>query len=154
MAFVTLIKELRTAFNPKGWLLTAAVSPSKVVIDVAYDVPSISRYLDWIGVMTYDYHGHWDNKTGHVAPLQFHSESDKAYFNAEYSLKYWIQLGADPLKLIMGIPLYGQSFTLTDANNHGLNAPSTGTGEAGEFTRQGGFLAYYEVCLIYFMPSL
>ena len=82
--FSALVRELRAAFNPKGLLLSAAVSPSKMVIDNAYDVPSISRDLDWIGVMTYDYHGHWDKKTGHVAPMNFHSESEVAYFNANY----------------------------------------------------------------------
>ena len=52
------------------------------IIDVAYDVPSIARDLDWIAVMTYDYHGHWDKKTGHVAPFYAHPEDDFAYFNA------------------------------------------------------------------------
>lgn len=32
-AFAAFVRELRTAFRPKGYLLTAAVSPSKVVID-------------------------------------------------------------------------------------------------------------------------
>jgi chitinase len=32
--FAALIQELSTAFKPKGLLLSAAVSPSKVVIDV------------------------------------------------------------------------------------------------------------------------
>jgi hypothetical protein len=32
-AFAALIGELRQAFNPKGLLLSSAVSPSKVVVD-------------------------------------------------------------------------------------------------------------------------
>ena len=32
--------------------------------------------------MTYDYHGHWDKKTGHVAPLYEHPEDDFYFFNA------------------------------------------------------------------------
>ena len=143
--FAALVRELRVAFEPHGWLLSAAVSPSKTVIDAAYDVPSISRDLDWIGVMTYDYHGHWDKKTGHVAPFSFHSESEVAYFNTNYTLNYWIRQGADPSKIILGVPLYGQSFTLRNPKENGLNAAASGTGQAGPFTRQGGFLAYYEV---------
>ena len=46
----------------------------------------------------------------------------------------------------MGMPLYGQSFTLASSGNNGLNAPSSGAGQAGQFTRQAGFLAYYEIC--------
>jgi chitinase len=52
------------------------------IIDVGYDVPSIARDLDWIAVMTYDYHGHWDKKTGHVAPFYSHPDDDFTYFNA------------------------------------------------------------------------
>lgn len=79
--FASWVRELREAFTPKGLLLSAAVSPSKRVIDYAYDVPSIARDLDWIGVMTYDYHGHWDKKTGHVAPMYHHPEAEFDYFN-------------------------------------------------------------------------
>jgi len=80
--FASLVRELRAAFNPKGYLLSAAVSPSKTVMDLAYDVPSLARDLDWIAVMTYDYHGHWDKKTGHVSPMHEHPEDDYDYFNS------------------------------------------------------------------------
>lgn len=62
-----------------------------------------------------------------------------------FSINYWIEKGAPASKMIMGIPLYGQSFTLIDSNNRGLHAPASGPGEAGEFTRAGGFLAFNEV---------
>lgn len=45
--------------------------------------------------------------------------------------------------------MYGQSFSLADANENGLNAKTYGPGQAGEFTRAGGFLAYYEVSALY-----
>ena len=45
--------------------------------------------------------------------------------------------------------MYGQSFTLEDPKSNGLNAKAKGPGEAGEFTRQGGFLSFYEVCLTF-----
>lgn len=45
----------------------------------------------------------------------------------------------------MGMPLYGQSFTLNDPLVNGLNAPARTGGTAGPFTRARGFLAYYEV---------
>lgn len=45
----------------------------------------------------------------------------------------------------MGVPLYGQSFQLSDPNNYGLNSKAPGPGQAGEYTRAAGFLAYYEV---------
>ena len=80
--FAALVRELKVAFEPYGWLLSAAVSPSKKVIDAGYDVPTLSKYLDIINVMTYDYHGHWDGATGHVAPMKEYSEQKYDYFNA------------------------------------------------------------------------
>ncbi len=63
-----------------------------------------------------------------------------------YTINYWIESGAPRNKLVMGMPLYGQAFTLDSASNHGLNAPAGQKGKAGEFTRAAGFLAYYEIC--------
>jgi chitinase len=143
--FTEWVKELSAEFKPRGWLLSAAVSPSKAVIDAAYDVAQLSDHFDWIGVMTYDYFGNWDKETGHVAPMYEHEDLAIPYFNTNFTLNYWKQLGADPKKLIMGIPMYGQSFTLRDPKINGLGAPASGPGEAGQFTRQGGFLSYYEV---------
>lgn len=145
-AFAMWVKEIKTEFNKHGLLLSAAVSPSKTIIDVGYDLPVLAQYLDWISVMTYDYHGQWDKKTGHVAPMFEHPEDDFYYFNANYSINYWIEGGVPRRKIVMGMPMYGQGFTLADEKNHGLNAPAPRPAEAGEFTRAAGFLAYYEIC--------
>ena len=67
--FTALVQELRQAFNPHGWLLTAAVSASKSTTDNGYDVPEISAALDWIGLMSYDLHGSWENQVDHHATL-------------------------------------------------------------------------------------
>ena len=63
-----LLKELKEAFGQR-YLLTAAVSAGKYFADPAYDIPQVSKYLDLINVMCYDYHGGWETKTGHNAPL-------------------------------------------------------------------------------------
>lgn len=67
--FVLLCKELREQFNPHNLLLTSAIGAAKNVIDQAYDVRQISRYLDFLHIMCYDYHGSWDRKVGYNAPL-------------------------------------------------------------------------------------
>ncbi len=51
--FSALVRELSAAFKPKGLLVTAAVSPSKKVIDEGYDVPELNKYLDHINVMVW-----------------------------------------------------------------------------------------------------
>lgn len=91
--FASLVKELSVEFRKRDWLLSAAVSPSKKVIDAAYDVPVLAKYLDWIAVMTYDFHGHWDKATGHVAPLYYMPGDVQETFNANFSMRYWIEKG-------------------------------------------------------------
>nr|5Y29_A Chain A, insect group II chitinase [Ostrinia furnacalis]5Y2B_A Chain A, insect group II chitinase [Ostrinia furnacalis] len=144
--FADLVHELSAVLKPKGLLLSAAVSPNKMVIDAGYDVPVLARLLDWIAVMTYDYHGQWDKKTGHVAPLYYHPDDDTTYFNANYTIHYWMEKGTPASKIVMGMPMYGQSFTIENRGIHGLNIPVSDGGEPGEYTRAKGFLAYYEIC--------
>lgn len=61
-------------------------------------------------------------------------------------MNYWVQKGAPRHKLNVGLPLYGRSFTLSDASKSGINAPARdGGGTAGKYTREKGYLAYYEV---------
>lgn len=46
----------------------------------------------------------------------------------------------------MGIPFYGQSYTLNDAMDNSYGALAEGPGVPGEYTKQPGMLAYYEIC--------
>ena len=59
--YATLLQEMRLAFNgvnrENPLLMTAAVSASKPTIDKAYPVKEMSDVLDFISVMSYDYHG-------------------------------------------------------------------------------------------------
>lgn len=50
--FASFVMELSQAFRPRGLLLSAAVSPSKTVIDAGYDVRKLSLYFDWIAVVS------------------------------------------------------------------------------------------------------
>lgn len=56
-----------------------------------------------------------------------------------------MKLGADPNKLVLGIPTYGRSYTLFNADANELGAPADGPGDMGDATRENGYLAFYEV---------
>jgi hypothetical protein len=61
-------------------------------------------------------------------------------------MQHLVNLGAPRHKLLVGIPFYGQSFTLQSKTNNEPGAPSGGPGRPGKFTNQPGMLAYYEIC--------
>lgn len=54
-------------------------------------------------------------------------------------------MGADPNKLVLGIPTYGRSYTLFNPEAYEIGSPADGPGDMGEATRENGYLAYYEV---------
>ncbi|XP_023243664.1 probable chitinase 10 [Centruroides sculpturatus] len=146
--FSAWIKELREAFNKQNppLLLTAAVVAAKDKIDQAYDIPVLGQYLDHINIMTYDFHGGYDGKTGHHAQMYPRPGDVNPAYNVETAMQHWASKGAPKEKLILGVPFYGRSFTLSNPSANGLNQPATGNGNAGEFTNEGGFMAFYEIC--------
>ena len=54
--------------------------------------------------------------------------------------------GMPAQKIALGMATYGRAFRLVNPSNNGLNAPSSGNPTRGKYTREAGFLSYYEVC--------
>lgn len=83
MNFITLLTELRTELDKHGLILTAAVSAGAKTIDTAYDIPALAGVLDYLHLMSYDYHGSWEKTTHHNAPLESHpmDEGDDLFHN-------------------------------------------------------------------------
>ena len=152
--FVAYIKELREAFEFEAeetgnerLLLSAAVPVGPDNVRGGYDVPNVAKYLDFINLMAYDFHGKWEKQAGHNAPL-FAPSSDSEWrkqLSVSFAAKMWTRLGTPKHKLVIGMPTYGRSFTLSDRSQYVVNSPAKDGGKAGEYTREAGFLAYYEV---------
>ncbi|CAH2058203.1 unnamed protein product, partial [Iphiclides podalirius] len=148
--FVLLLGELRQEFDKHGLLLSAAVAAVKDMASLSYDIPGISKYLDLVNIMTYDLYGPWDPTTGHNAPL--HKGESQAQFPKEQlytvdvAIDYWIGSGCPPEKLLIGLPAYGHTFTLSSAGANGVGDPSNGPGLAGPYTATNGNIGYNEFC--------
>lgn len=154
-SFVSLIKELRLAIEGEAksskyakLLLTAAVPASFEAIEAGYDVPEISKYLDFINVMTYDFHGQWEKEVGHNSPLYPLNSATgfQKRLTVDFSAKEWVRQGAPKEKLIIGMPVYGRTFTLSTPELFDIGAPAEGGGDPGRYTGEAGFLSYYEIC--------
>ncbi|CAM4684487.1 chitotriosidase-1-like [Caretta caretta] len=153
--FTSLIQELAMAFEKEAQktrkeklLLSIAVSAGRINIDTGYEVDKVSKIVDFINLMTYDFHGaSWEKTTGHVSPLNKGRKDlrSAAYNNVDNAVRHWERKGAPGEKIIMGIPAYGRSFTL-DTLDTGVGAQASKAGLPGPFTSEAGFLAYYEIC--------
>ncbi|XP_026224645.1 acidic mammalian chitinase-like isoform X2 [Anabas testudineus] len=152
--FTVLCQELLAAFEKEAaetkkprLLLTSAVAAGKGNIDNGYEIADVSKFLDFINIMTYDFHGAWDSFTGHNSPLYRSSfdEGDNIYYNTDFAMKYWRDQGAPLEKLMVGFATYGRTFRTLSAAN-GVGAQASGPASAGPYTREAGFWSYYEVC--------
>lgn len=147
--FVLMLQDLKEALAPHGLLLTAAVASAEFSSSISYDIPNVAKYLDLINIMAYDLHGAWENTVGINAPM-YPSAVDvtplQRQLNVDASIRYWLSQGAPKHKIVLGVPLYGRSFTLANPAQTAVGSPATGAGTAGQYTREPGMLGYNEIC--------
>ncbi|EAT35358.1 AAEL012467-PA [Aedes aegypti] len=155
--YAQLVQELREEFERESsktgrprLLLTMAVPAGIEYIEKGYDVAKLNKYLDWFNLLTYDYHSAYEPAVNHHSPLYSLEEPSEYNFdtelNIDYSIKFYLNAGADRDKLVLGIPTYGRSYTLYNPDATEIGSPADGPGEQGDATREKGYLAYYEIC--------
>jgi len=150
-----LLKELSEALHPRGLLLSAALAAGKQNIEPSYNLQEVGTYLDFLNVMTYDYHGDWDPFVGNNAPLYLsHLDVEHGngfqYFSVNYTINYYLEAGVEPSKIVLGVPSYGRGFVLAHSDQHDLYAASNGPMAGCPYSREAGFCGYNELCEKYF----
>ncbi|XP_033232271.1 mucin-5AC isoform X2 [Belonocnema kinseyi] len=155
--YATLVEELRAQFDRESLktgrprlLLTLAMPAGIEYIDKGYDVPRLNENLDFINLLSYDYHSAFEPAVNHHAPL-YPLEEDNEYnydteLTIEYTINHLIKSGASSDKIVLGIPTYGRSYTLFNEDSTDIGSPADGPGIEGDATREKGYLAYYEIC--------
>ena len=81
--YVVLLRELRQAFNPHGYILSVAVAAAGSSASQSYNVWEVSQQVDFINLMAYDFNGSWNSYTGFNAPMYSSSREsgDQATLN-------------------------------------------------------------------------
>ena len=102
--FTVLLKEMRPAFQPFGYLLTAAVSANTEHILQSYEILGLNQHLDFINLLMFDYSDKNARVTGHNAPLYDGGVVE--------SVRFLTSRGLISTKIVMGIPLLGHGYTL------------------------------------------
>ncbi|XP_046551771.1 chitotriosidase-1-like [Haliotis rubra] len=146
--FTRMIQLIREAFDTEAsrtgkdrLLLTAALSPGRYQVRLSYEPVKLASYLDLINLMTYDMHGLWDGlKTAAHHAALYGTRTDRTR-NVDFAATYWASLGVPRDKILLGVPFYSRTYTLSEGS-------VSGPGRAGNYTRHSGTLAYFEVCKI------
>ncbi len=156
-----LLQKIRQMLNEqevitgRTYYLTIAASANPIMMD-NLEVEAISEVLDWINIMSYDFHGPWsgegDPVTNFNSPLYsvgedptpepYHSE-----FNLSSSVQNFIDRGVPKDKLNAGLAFYGRAFGGVSGGENGLFAPYTGP--AGEGTWENGVFDYWDLDIDY-----
>lgn len=146
--FSQLLREIRMEYirEKKNYLLTVAVAAPETIVNIAYDIDQLNLYVDYVNIMTYDFHSYskYTPFTGLNSPL-YSRKSEQMYMatlNINYTVKMYISKGLDRNKIVVGIPTYGHSFKLVNINNTGIGSPASGFGELGGL----GFVNYPDIC--------
>lgn len=137
--FTALLAEFRRQLNEvrSGLLLTVAVGAGVDKIR-ATDPGQYHPSLDYINVMTYDFHGAFEPITNHHSALfdspADPSSGDQRYYNSNDAMQAFLDAGVPAAKLNLGIGFYGRGWTNVANVNNGLyqsGSPAPGTYEAG-----------------------
>lgn len=60
-------------------------------------------------------------------------------------MNYWISKGFPNEKIVLGLAFYGRGFKLADPMVNKPGSPARGPSAAGNFTKEAGVIAYFEV---------
>ncbi len=130
--YTLLLQTIRTALNQAGaqdgkqYLLTIATGASAQSAN-NMELSQIANIVDWINIMTYDFHGSFESGTNHNAPLYPDvDDPDKAKgFTTSESVERYLAAGVPSKKLVMGVPFYGRGWKGASATNNGEYQPTT-----------------------------
>ncbi|XP_058827955.1 chitotriosidase-1-like [Topomyia yanbarensis] len=143
------VGEFFCDFDREGLILSAAVASTQFIAEKFYDIKRVSAALRFLNIMTFDMHGAWDNYCGLNSPL-YEGSADKTdiqkQLNVNASIHYWLSQGTPKEKIILGIPLFGRSFTLVNPDDNQIGAATIGPGIAGQYSRKPGVIGYNEFC--------
>lgn len=134
--FTLLMEALRqelTKAQTNGsepYLLTIATSAGVDKIS-NLELVQVGNQVDWINVMTYDFHGAWESTTNHQSALypNTYDLNSGSYLQRDYNIdsaiKAYLDQGLKPQQIVIGAPIYGRSWGGVSSVGDGLNQSSS-----------------------------
>jgi chitinase len=107
--FVSFIEALAAAFKARSpALLLTMAAPSGNYYGRWIDFERLADDFDYIGFMTYDYHGAWSDHSGHNSPL--YAWGSDACGSVDQTYAYARSRQVPAAKILVGVPFFGRSF--------------------------------------------
>ena len=107
---------------------------------VNLNLEGIDPYVDFYNVMTYDFHGGWENVTGHQAAMT----GDANNYDVTGAVDVFETAGVELSKVVMGAPAYTRAWgNVSDGGSFGYQQPGSGRDATGSF--EAGVYDYKDV---------
>ena len=104
-----LVRELAAALRARTPpLLLTMAAPARGFHGRWIDFERLAGDLDYVGFMTYGYHGAWSGHSGPNAPL--YAAGGDACGSVDETFAYALARGLPPGKVLLGLPFFGKSF--------------------------------------------
>ncbi len=123
--FSLLLETLRSRLDQLGakhggrhYLLTIAAADGEFVAGI--ELERASRSLDWINLMTYDFHNSLTPTTGHHAGLHLSAVAPADDRAGDKAVAQFLAAGVPAKKLNLGVAFYGRAFGGVDPAHDGL----------------------------------
>lgn len=159
--FSMLLQKFRFQLekNKLNLQLSAAIGAGINIIKDCFDLEGLSKYLDFINVMCYDYNTIYNTYTAYSSPLYARPE-EKGYdalLNSNSTIYYLIEQNVPRKKIVLGLNAGGHTFQLKDSKKNGFHAAVNGIGYSGGWSlypqlcrliQNGGTAVYDEVAQV------
>jgi chitinase len=155
--FTALLLAVRKRFDQLAaeehrrdrYLITAALADHEFVANI--ELARVGAVLDWVNLMTYDFHGSLTKTTGHHSALRRSVTSGPEERSIESAVTQFLAAGVPARKLIVGVPFYGKEFLDVQPANRGLDQPFTGRVPVhpwpelvADFIGRNGYVRYWD----------
>ena len=122
-----LVREIRHGLNhvaPKNehYLITIAV-PAGGNHLAKYEMPKLAKLLDFVSLMTYDFHGSNSRIAHFNSPLSSAADDPTPQYNIKASVSAYLAGGLPHDRLVVGVPFYGYGMSPVPDSMHGRFQP-------------------------------
>jgi len=128
--------ESQSGGNYEVSIATAGGSEKLANLNLA----GIDPYVDFYNVMTYDFHGGWENQTGHQAAMT----GDANNYDVTTAVSVFEDAGVELSKVVLGAPAYTRAWGgVEDGGSFGYQQSGTGAEAEGSF--EAGVYDYKDI---------
>ena len=125
--FVAMLQAVRERLDALGhergrrYLLTIAAADGEAARGL--DLARITPLLDWINLMTYDFHASFAPLTGHHTGLYRSAGAPAGSRSSVQAVDEFLAAGVPAAKINLGVAFYSRAFAGAATAGHGLNQP-------------------------------